>query len=101
MPRASRRTLTRARKPETARSPARPAPACAAAAAGSAASAQAIRAREGRRHRDTMASVLLVHLLAQAEGSHVGPDLLDVRETIGLRAALAGVAPSGRILTVG
>src|SRR5437588_5815090 len=42
-----------------------------------------------------------LHLLPQAQGAHVRPDLLDVREALGLRARLAGVAPAERVLAVG
>src|SRR5215217_743050 len=41
----------------------------------------------------------LLQLLAQAEGAHVGPDLLDVGEALRLVAALPDVCPAERILT--
>src|SRR5437763_10941390 len=40
----------------------------------------------------------LLHLLAEAERPHVGPDLFDVREALRLRTVLAGVSPTQRQL---
>ena len=40
------------------------------------------------------------HLDAEAQRTHVGPDLFDEREDFVLRAGLAGIAPAGRIRLV-
>src|SRR5262249_42795802 len=41
-----------------------------------------------------------VHEPAEAEGTHVGPDLLDVRETIGLRTGLPLVPPASGVVAI-
>src|SRR4051794_4510265 len=45
--------------------------------------------------------LLLGHPFAEAERAHVGPDLADVREALGLRSGLPGRAPAARDLAVG
>src|SRR6185295_15575588 len=44
---------------------------------------------------------LLFHLLAQAEWTHVGPDLFDVREAFILRTRLPRIVPTECVLAIG
>src|SRR5215207_7675658 len=42
----------------------------------------------------------LVHLAAEAQWTHVGPNLIDIGEALGLQSLLTHIAPSGGILTI-
>ena len=44
--------------------------------------------------------LILVHLTSQAERSHIGPDLLDIVETVGFRPRDVQVSPTFRTLSV-
>src|SRR5262245_55730746 len=58
------------------------------------------RKKFGSRMTSLAVGVARSHPLPQAEGTHVGPDLLDVVEALVLRAGLAHVAPPCRDLAV-
>src|SRR5215213_2789472 len=47
-----------------------------------------------------MSDMRLFHSLAQAQRSHVSPNFLDVFETRGFTATLAGITPPKRVITI-